>query len=157
MPRILTRQPAVARPDTIALVALSADTWIDLIAPDDYAVPDPTRVWPARDPDDPDRRIQPGEFVFETPILVFNADPDAAHLFRARILTETGASVELARIEIAARETWTFPASGLRLRKADPASLRGDSFQVRGDGTSSFSLFASGTHGGSEQDQPPAD
>jgi hypothetical protein len=156
MTRIFTAQPAVARPIRIRMVDVP-DLWTTLVAAPDFSVPDPQQAWPTafRDPNDPNRRIQPGQVLFLAPLMIFNTDPNASHRIEIRTVFEDGITViEQAAVTIPKRETYTHPIPGQRLLKLDPASETGDALQVRASAPDLLQITGAAAQGAIEEHQP---
>lgn len=156
MSRILTAQPAVARPVRIHLRAVPG-SWTTLIAAPDFSVPDPQQAWPAafRDPEDANRRIQPGQVLFLAPLMIFNSDPNTSQTIEIRtILEEDGTVIDQAAITIPRRETYTHPIPGQRLLKLDPTTATGDALQVRASAPDLLHITGAAARGAIEEDLP---
>lgn len=154
MPRIITSQPAISRPTMIAFDDLS-DDWLTIAEAPDYSVPDPTVRWPnERDPEDPNRRIQPGQLLFTTPLYVHNTAPEQ-RLIEFRVLYHrTDALVRQARVILPGYETYIHPVSGFTLIKDDPEKSFGDRLQVRLADPDGVEVTGTAVIGAAEQDQP---
>lgn len=154
MPRISTQQPSTSRPVLIAVKNLQVSFTTIAEAPD-YSVPDPTVRWPnERDPADADRRIQPGQALFVTPLFVHNRDTEADHYVLFQIVTQAGDVVEQGRIDIPALETYSHPIAGITLTKTDLSAANGDRLQVRASTNNMLDITGTLNIGAADQDQP---
>jgi hypothetical protein len=153
MARVKTRQAAVARP--IGIYAQGIGTSFNQIFDvPDYSVPDPNKNWPQRDPDDDERRIQPGMVFLETPMLFYNSHTEAVDV-EIRVFPE-GASLGVSQgvFTVPPGDTYTHPLPGQRFVKADPTSSNGDSLQIRASVAGVVDVTCFGSIGSAEQDQP---
>jgi len=155
MPRIITRQPAVARPVGIYVAGLGT-TFNEVIEVPDYSVPDPNRNWPnSRDPNDDDRRIVPGMVMLEAPLLCHNTSTSPV-ILEIRIFPEDqNNGVMQARIEIPGQDTYQHPVPGQRLVKRQITSINGDSLQLKASVGGVVHVTGAASVGSAEQDQPP--
>lgn len=156
MPRILTAQPAAAKPVRVHMRSVP-DVWTTLIAAPDFSVPDPQRTWPEplRDPLESTRRIQPGQVLFLAPLMIFNSDPNDSHMIELRTVLEDGITIiEQASVTIPRRETYTHPIPGQRLLKLDPATQTGDALQVRASAPDRLQITGAAAQGALEEHQP---
>ena len=156
MPRILTAQPAVARPVRIFMRNVPT-VWTSLAEAPDFSVPDPQQAWPAalRDPADATRRIQPGQILFLAPLMIFNSDPNLSHTIELCTLLEDGTTIiAQAAVTIPRRETYTHPIPGQRLLKLNPASATGDALQVRASAADMLQITGAAAQGAIEEHQP---
>ena len=156
MPRIYTIQPSVAKPFRITFGPLPT-TWTTLVEAVDFSVPDPQQDWSERDPLDPDRRIQPGESLIETPIYIHNTEPNTAVEIQFRLFLEDETVVPLINKLIPPNETWDLLVQGLRMLKQDPDAAFGDRLQARSIlSETNLYVTACGVEGSAEQHQPVA-
>lgn len=156
MPRILTAQPAAAKPARVHMTGVP-NTWTTLIAASDFSVPDPQRTWPEalRDPLEDTRRIQPGQVLFLAPLMIFNSDPNTSQTIEIRTLLEDGITIiDQAAITIPKRETYTHPIPGQRLLKLDPNAPTGDALQVRASAPDLLHITGAAAEGAIEEHQP---
>lgn len=153
--RHIVRQAGAAVPRTIFRSAIGT-AWETILEAPDFSVPDPQRRFAgARDPDDAERRIQPGFALVEAPIMFHNASPDAVTVEIA-ILPEDGVRVVQAVIRITTGETYLHPSPGQRLLKRDTDSTDGDRLQVRASAAGVVSVTSTGSEGAAEQHEPEA-
>lgn len=149
------RQAGAAVPVRMMLDRVDTD-WQTILEAPDFSVPDPQRRFPdARDPDDAERRIQPGFALIEAPLMFHNKSPETVTL-EVRILTETGAEVGQAVVSIIQRDTFMHPAPGQRLLKTDPNSTAGDQLQVRASEADAIQVTSIASEGSAEQHEPGA-
>lgn len=153
MTRIMTRQPAVARPVGIYITGLS-NSYTKIVGVPDYSVPDPNKNWPdTRDPDDVNRRIVPGMLMLEAPMLFHNTGSASVNL-DIRITTEDGVSVNQASVVIPAGDTYQHPCPGQRLIKQQIATTEGDIYEAKASIVGVVHVTGAGSVGSAEQDQP---
>jgi hypothetical protein len=97
----------------------------------DYSVPDPSEIYPVRDPNFPSRAILPGEIFFLTPLSAVNKS-DEEQWIEVIFLTQDDITIAAGRAVIPARDTAYIPLQGRSLLKTateEPAD--GDRIQVR--------------------------
>lgn len=153
MTRIKTGQAAVAAPVGVYIQGL-AGSFNGIIDVPDYSVPDPNQTWPDRDPNDSDRRIQPGVVTLFTPMLLYNSGASDVTV-EVRIVPESGSpSPTQLVITIPPGDTYQHPIAGQTLVKSTPNSANGDSLQVKEDGGGVVHLTLHATRGSAQQDQP---
>lgn len=151
--RHTVRQAGAAVPRPIFVEAIGT-AWQTILEAPDFSVPDTQVRWPDdRDPDDPERRIQPGFALVEAPMMFYNAGP-LFLVLDISILREDGVRVEQAQIEIETGETYLHPAPGQRLLKTDYTSANGDRFQVKASVAGQLRLTSTASEGAAEQHEP---
>lgn len=151
--RYNVRQAGAAVPISIVTGPIG-DVWETVLEAPDFSVPDPQVRWADdRDPEDDERRIQPGFALIEAPMMFYNPGPQDVTIEIA-ILREDAVRIQQASIEIAANETYLHPAPGQRLLKMDPTSTNGDRFQVRCSVGGQVRLTSTASEGAAEQHEP---
>jgi hypothetical protein len=151
--RTTTSQPATGAPELIAIPGLTGAT--EIISPGDYSVPDPNRTWADfRDPDDPARRrIQPGQILVETPLLLYNTSESPVTVEVYAVLQD-GTRADQLRIVIPGNDTYTHSMPGQIFRKTGLAKEAGDRLFVRPLTDGVINITVSVSSGAVEQDQP---
>ena len=155
MPRIPSSQPATSRSKTVSVEGVN-DDWQTFFEAPDYSVPDPTLRWPdERDPEDANRRIQPGQVIITTPLFIYNAHPELDAVVEVRVLTQDGEGGVQAHVRVPPRETYLHPCAGVTLVKDNPAAQFGDRLQLRDvTGAENLHVTFSVAVGVADQDQP---
>ena len=132
MPRITCRVPSTGKPLNLIYPNVTTSyATIPLANAPDYSVPDPSEIYPVRDPDNANRAIIPGEIFFLTPLSAVNKS-DAEQWVEVILLTQDDITVAAGRAVIPARDTAYIPLQGRSLLKtATEEPANGDRIQVR--------------------------
>jgi hypothetical protein len=141
MARIKCRTPATGKTLRVILEDVSTDFTTIVEAPD-FSVPDTANLYPDRDPTDTNRAIRPGEVFFLTPLAAKNKTASTAWI-ETIFVTETGETIEFAKIDVPAGDTIFIPLQGRSLLKRDPDGANGDIVQVRAESTQTFDIWVS--------------
>ena len=153
MSRHVVRQAGAAVPIRILVPAIGTD-WQTILTPPDFSIPDPQFRFPSgRDPNDSQRRIQPGFALVEAPLMLHNTSLEPVTV-EVRILSENNEDIQQARIDLIARDTFLHPAPGQRLLKMTPSSEFGDRLQVRASINGVVQITAIASEGAAEEHEP---
>ena len=152
MARINTRLAATAQPVRIAFEGVPT-AWTTILEANDFSVPDPNQDWPERDPDNPNRRIQPGYALVLAPLMMHNTS-GASCWVEVRTMTESGDEVNQLRIDIPSLDTYLHPAPGQQLLKLDLSTATGDRMQIRAQTAGVIHLTSAAAQGSAEKHQP---
>lgn len=151
--RHTVRQAGAAVPKPIFIEAIGT-AWQTILEAPDFSVPDTQVRWPNdRDPDDNERRIQPGFALVEAPVMFHNSSLNTVTV-EISILREDGTRVLQAAIQITTQETYLHPAPGQRLLKLDKDVAQGDRLQVKASAGGVVSVTSAGSEGAAEQHEP---
>jgi len=131
MPRITCQTPASGKPVTIAAAGISA-SWTTVAEAPDFSLPDPSNVYPDRDPGDAARAIRPGEVMFLTPLWARN-NHSATLWVEVRLVEEDGTTVVGPRTQVPAGATAPIPLQLRSLVKRNPSGPDGDRVQIRAE------------------------
>jgi len=141
MARITCRTPSTGRPIRSSLVDVGT-SFTTLTEAPDFSVPDTSRRFAIRDPLDDNRTIRPGEIFFLTPIAAVNKTSQTRWI-EVQLLTEDGATVAVAKVDVPAGDTAFIPLQGRSLFKRNPNASSGDKIQVRAETGNVFDVWAS--------------
>lgn len=140
MARITCRVPATGR--SLMLTSAAVPTaWTTIVEAPDFSVPDPSNIWPNRDPLDSSRAIRAGEVYLATPLWlhIYISNTEWIEL---RLLLEGGSIIPLmTEYWVSNTETAQIPLQGRSLLKRDPASANGDRLQIRARTANRYSYW----------------
>lgn len=147
MTRIVCKTPSTGRPLRLVLGDVPT-TFLTIAQAPDFSVPDPSLVFPARDPLDATRAIRPGEIFFLTPIAVTNKTATARWI-EVRLVTESmGLLVPSSnilspgRVTVPPMDTAFIPIQGRSLLKRNwDGLIAGDQLQLRAEVANVFDVW----------------
>ena len=147
MTRIYCRTPSTGYPENLILadVPITYTTipgGLSGADAPDYSVPDPSRQYEQRDPDDDNRAILPGQIFFLTPLSAVNKSGSDAWI-ECLLVTEDGDEIGFGRAVVPANDTAYIPLNGRSLLKRDPDTINGDQLQVRASAPGVFDVWTS--------------
>lgn len=142
MARITCRTPSTGRGINFVLPDVPITVFTTLADAPDFSVPDAAEAFPNRDPLDPVRAIRPGEILFLTPLAARNKGA-TTQIIEVRIVTESGTTIEVAKVSVPAGDTAYIPIQGRSLFKRTPAGATGDLLSVRASAATTFDVWAS--------------
>ncbi|MBX9697878.1 MAG: hypothetical protein K2X74_00520 [Acetobacteraceae bacterium] len=129
MPRITCKTPSTGRPVGFYVAGLT-NVFTTILEAPDFSTPDPSNVWPNRDPLDSARAIRPGEMFLVRPILCRNTSLTERWV-EFQLLREGGVVISFFRVVVPALDTVEVPVQGLSLFKRVPGGANGDRLQAR--------------------------
>lgn len=146
MARITCRTPSTGKAQNIVYSNVPTNFTTIAEAPD-FSVPDTSVKFAKRDPTDDGRAIRPGEIFFLSPLSAYNKDASNTRWIEVQFVSETGSTIQLARVEVPPNDTVFIPIQGKSLFKRDAdgvdgATANGDRLQVRAEIETAFDVSA---------------